>query len=543
MYQHQEFSIDINLEIVTVHALHIFERMNEHAELNLSGICRAVQNRIPEKQAVTVMDRNGSIIFCGRIHDIKLKYDKEFLSFQLKAYSASCEMDGMKRRRVFQDLDMTYEQILFEVLKSYKSSSHLDQVTNGAKIPHSIVQFDETDWEFLKRLSSHFNTGIWANCKSSSIQLFFGASSREKGILEGEELTNNTNLLKEQEQLTIKTHKQAELGCRISYKGSLYLIKSTESLIKRGELFYQSLLERTRGASFPYLPNTKLAGLHLWAVVKEINRNKLRVKYPIEDYAQGNTPWLPFAGEENNEAGYYMPEPGDEVEVTFPDLVEAHAFISAARRRMKQTNPEKHNMKYLRNKEGIGLYMDEEKLSISSGMERAAIVMHQDGGIHIKSSETLHISAESDLEIGGRTGNVTIHAEDSITFQSGETGASKITFDSDSHISCKALQQVVVSGSGIVSDTEETSGQANTGISSDKVRNAVMALSGVEFLSKSAAGTMDTQDAQKIMNHLLGRDMNEIGTEASDDNWIKQTLFENNERLFNSFSYGESKRG
>ncbi|MDU3397227.1 MAG: hypothetical protein E7F15_09310 [Clostridiales bacterium] len=85
MYQHQEFSIDINLEIVTVHALHIFERMNEHAELNLSGICRAVQNRIPEKQAVTVMDRNGSIIFCGRIHDIKLKYDKEFLSFQLKA--------------------------------------------------------------------------------------------------------------------------------------------------------------------------------------------------------------------------------------------------------------------------------------------------------------------------------------------------------------------------------------------------------------------------------------------------------------------------
>lgn len=238
-----------------------------------------------------------------------------------------------------------------------------------------------------------------------------------------------------------------------------------------------------------------------------------------------------------------MPEPGDEVEVTFPDLVEAHAFISAARRRVKQTNPERHNMKYLRNKEGLGLYMDDEKLSISSGMERAAIVMHQDGGIHIKASETLYISAESDLEIGGRTGNVTIQAEDSITFQSGETGSSKITFDSDSHISCKALQQVVVSGSGIVSDTEETSGPANTGISSDKVRNAVMALSGVEFLSKSASGTMDAQDARKIMNHLLGRDMNEIDTEASDDNWIKQTLFENNERLFNSFSYGESKRG
>lgn len=105
------------------------------------------------------------------------------------------------------------------------------------------------------------------------------------------------------------------------------------------------------------------------------------------------------------------------------------------------------------------------------------------------------------------------------------------------------MQQVVVSGSGIVSDTEETSGPANTGISSDKVRNAVMALSGVEFLSKSASGTMDAQDARKIMNHLLGRDMNEIVTEASDDNWIKQTLFENNERLFNSFSYGESKRG
>lgn len=45
------------------------------------------------------------------------------------------------------------------------------------------------------------------------------------------------------------------------------------------------------------------------------------------------------------------------------------------------------------------------------------------------------------------------------------------------------------------------------------------------------------------MNHLLGNDDSEKSSEISIGNLIKEELFQNDERLFNSLSYGESKRG
>lgn len=76
----------------------------------------------------------------------------------------------------------------------------------------------------------------------------------------------------------------------------------------------------------------------------------------------------------------------------------------------------------------------------------------------------------------------------------------------------------------MIQDTDSgQSQQSDMGV--HEVRNAVLALSGVEFLSQSLTKTV------------------EPGVEHSTGNFMKEKLFQNNERLFNSFSYGESKRG
>lgn len=544
VYRHLEFSVEMNLNIISIRTFYIGEKINTHAELILGGICMDSDNMDLEKQNIIVRGNEDRVLFFGVLDKIELKMDKELLSFQLNAHSLSYDMDCNKRKRVFQDLDMTYEQIIAEVLQSYKCSSFIDKVTNGMKIPHSILQLNETDWEFLKRLASHYNTGICVNCKGSSIQIFFGTGDRAEAALEGEVLVSEINLMKKKELIKLRTNGPANVGCQAAYKGKNYLIESTELFMKKGTIEYQSLLMRAEEVLFPFIPNSNIAGMHVWAWVRQIQRNRLRIQYQIEDKAQGNTPFLPFAGEENNEAGYYMPEPGNEVEVTFPDSEEEHAFVSAARRTVKERKTTKSNMKYLRNKGGLGLYMDEQKICVSAGSDNSQLVVSQNGDIYIRAPESISIRPGTDLEIGGREGTVTLQAGNSITLQSGITGGSRILFDTSGNIICKAMQKVVIRGSGTIPKANGMKPDlSNTGKGAHEVRGAVLALSGVEFLSQSVTGISDFQGAQKLMNHLLGNGDGEKSPEVSSGNLIKEKLFQNDERLFNAFSYGESKRG
>lgn len=544
VYQHPEFSIEMNLNIISVHTCYIGEKINTHAELFLGGICLDSDNMDLVKQNVIVRGNEGQILFFGVLDKIELKRDKELLSFQLNAHSLSYGMDMKKRNRVFQDLDMTYGQIIEEVLQPYKYSSFIDKVTNGRKIPHSILQFHETDWEFLKRLASHYNTGICVNGKSSFIQIFFGIGDKGDDALEGETLVSEINLMEKKEIIKLRTDEPTHAGSQVTYKGENYLIESTELFMKKGALVNQSLLIRTEDTLFPFIPNSNIAGMHIWSWVREIRRNQIRIQYQIEDKAQGNTPFLPFAGEENNEAGYYMPELGDEVEVTFPDSEEEHAFVSAARRPVKEKKATKSDMKYLRNKDGLGLYMDEQKISVSAGSANSQLVMSQNGDVYISAPESISIKPGADLEIGGREGKVTLQAGNSITLQSGITGDSRIFFDTSGDISCKAIQKVVIRGSGNIpkaAGMQQT--PSNTEKGAHELRGAALALSGVEFLSQSVTGISDFQGARKIMNHLLRNGDGKKSSEVSSGNLIKEKLFQNDERLFHSFSYGESKRG
>lgn len=544
IYRHQEFSIEMDLNIISIDTFYIGEKINTHAELLLEGICMDSDNIDLVKQNVIVRGNEDQILFFGVLDKIELKQDKELLSFQLNAHSLSYDMDWKKRKRVFQDLDMTYEQIVDEVLQSYKCTSFIDKVTKGKKIPHNILQFNETDWEFLKRLASHYNTGICVDCRGSSIQIFFGIGDRADAVLEGEALVSEINLMEKKELIKLRTDGPTNIGSQVAYKGKHYLIESTELFMKKGALVYQSSLIRTGDTLFPFIPNSNIAGMHLWAWVRGIQRNQVRIQYQIEDKAQGNTPFLPFAGEENNEAGYYMPEPGNEVEVTFPDSEEEHAFVSAARRAVKERKAAKSNMKYLRNKDGLGLYMDEQEISVSAGSANSQLVMSQNGDIYISAPESISIKPGANLEIGGREGKVTLKAGNSIALQSGITGGSRILFDTSGNIICKAMQKVVIRGSGIISKTNGMQPTpSNTGKGAHEVRGAALALSGVEFLSQSVTGISDFQGTGKIMGHLLGNGDGEKSSEVSSGNLIKEKLFQNNERLFNSFSYGESKRG
>ena len=55
---------------------------------------------------------------------------------------------------------MTYIDMIKKVIKKYQGSDVIDNVTKGKAIENFIMQYQETDWEFIKRVASHFQAPI-----------------------------------------------------------------------------------------------------------------------------------------------------------------------------------------------------------------------------------------------------------------------------------------------------------------------------------------------------------------------------------------------
>ena len=79
---------------------------------------------------------------------------------------------------------MKYTQLIDEVIKDY-SGDYIDVVAKGSTTDKFIIQYDESDWEFLKRMASHFNAGLVPDTYSDKPKFWFGTpEGAGKGELE-----------------------------------------------------------------------------------------------------------------------------------------------------------------------------------------------------------------------------------------------------------------------------------------------------------------------------------------------------------------------
>jgi uncharacterized protein involved in type VI secretion and phage assembly len=61
---------------------------------------------------------------------------------------------------------MTYGELCKEIESDYAEAIVDPFVCDGIKLKSFLVQYNETDWAFLKRCASHFRTGIYPDMRS-----------------------------------------------------------------------------------------------------------------------------------------------------------------------------------------------------------------------------------------------------------------------------------------------------------------------------------------------------------------------------------------
>ena len=180
MYEGKNIGIILNktkLENFVIQEFVLDENINEHQkleiQLEMDDEQRKNLERIIEKEDVGIEIELANVdkdvkrkVFSGIIDYFEiLDYGSYGCRILMRAFSKSVLFDrkNEKKYRVFQDRNLMFSDIINEINKDYADKKLEIKYSDIVKkqIGSLIVQFDETDWEFLIRLASQLKTGMF----------------------------------------------------------------------------------------------------------------------------------------------------------------------------------------------------------------------------------------------------------------------------------------------------------------------------------------------------------------------------------------------
>lgn len=532
--------------------------------------------------------------------DIELdKVGIECIHFVIHGCSGSRYMDITQHSRTFQDLSLTYRDILLEIVKPYGSGVFIATADVDRTIPHMLVQYKETDWEFVKRLASHFNASIVVDCAVSHAQFYFGVPERletdlklntyeyEKDIqlyIETK-LNSNSSLLEQQKgEYNFESYLPIQLGQAVTYQKIEFLVASMVLNISHSLPVYSIKISKKQGCGISYIRNENIKGAKLYGIIKNVWRNMVQIHFDLDHIFEGDgCIFHPYSGGENNELGYYMSIPGSRAEALFPTSEESDCIITAALRiadagdeRMQDPSD-----KHLRNEFAQELYLGSGNMLFRAGSNEISIVLGADGCISINGTN-ININADNNFSIGANDSvsssvpwisvsgvqpkQISISAENQIILTD-KSGSNHIMMNENCEIMCNASERITTVGDSSSGSEAQIKSSVITGsfdtISSkltkkDKIieqllykkeeqnylAGNILSLATCDFISSAIKpNTLRTEllssEAKKSIGDYLGENNIEQNEHVS-HNPILDKFMAGNEKLFNNVFYGEN---
>ena len=391
---------------------------------------------------------NDGVLFCGIVKDIEVNVVQGSYYMELYAVSYSYLLDIEKKSRTFQDKHKTYDLLENQIMEEYEDAMIIDMVSQGSELGQLIVQYEETDWEFLKRLASHFNTGIVNDVHYNKIRCYFGVPNNGTHTMEAFNYSvkqdigrflklsqNGIDGTRERDFVyyEIESEEPANIGDTVNFQGEKLYVCQVKACINNGVFLFYLTLTTKNGMSQLFQVHNKIVGVSLNARIDEIENDRVKVSLQIDNEANhtpGKQCFFPYSTIYSSKDGsgwYCMPEIGDSVRIYFPDGIEEHSYaISSVHDEVdtdgqaesgngngnneysgKRDNP---SIKSLRNQNGKeirltpgGIYIIADGTTVTL-LDEGGVSVVSDQNIEFKSDQNIVISAEQDISIVGLSG-------------------------------------------------------------------------------------------------------------------------------------------
>ena len=409
-----ELRLKSELRIKKITDVEISVTKNNHGLMKVEGIIdgeedkdRVLEDIISFNVGRTISlhkDEEEIPIFSGLVERVKLVRRDNIDYVEVEVVSGTILMDREKRKRSFQDVNKTYEDIVKEVVSEYKDGATICTVGIEEKIGIPLIQYNETDWEFLKRISSHFESVIVPEVTQSMPRVWFGfpntintveVDKEEYSYGQSEDYFKMGGIFSDYEPedfryVEVKGYDTFELGDFTVFDGQGYVLYERKGKMDRGELIFTYRFGAEGHRHEPRYYNEQISGMSLLGEVSKTDKETVGVKLDIDNGKGGEYlyDWRPETGN----MMYCMPQVGTKVSLYFPGVDEREAIVVNCFRTNgdsceKMKDPSKRAFATEHNKE-LTLYPKEMGISSGSG---SSILISDEKGIDFNSKKSIRI--------------------------------------------------------------------------------------------------------------------------------------------------------
>ncbi len=448
-------------EIKQLNELKIVKKMNDHAVLHFTGIISeekkdsyiekaTAQDRIEVAQAAGGSTRT---LFKGLVSNIAIRCVRGVYYIEAEGLSSTCLLDVRLIYRSFQNKSMLYGDVLNKVLEGYPGADFQDTASNGSKLDEFTVQYNETDWEFMKRMASRFGSVLTPQADTDSPKFWFGfPRGKEKSIPEEfhytvrkdifryMDLSGNSRDDTEECEFTyfeVESGNYLDLGDKVKFKEKSLMVFKSTAVMKNGALKFEYILAPENGMKQGRISNSLITGASIEGKVIDTEKDNVKVHLEIDkEQAKEGACWFRYTTSytaEGNSGWYCMPQIGDSVKLYFPANIEESAVVMSSVRKCGQNHPKtaQPGIKYLQTNYGKHMKLGEKDLEFTAKENVMFITLDEDKGVDIQSSREITLYSEKNLEIDAKSIQIIANNE-SIGMTCNEK--SSIVMDGEAHV-------------------------------------------------------------------------------------------------------------
>lgn len=421
----QNLYVNMGNVIIKVYGLQIFEAANQHGEIQIVSVMEeAFGNKIVEENPVALLvfyideEEIPQSLFAGIISKIQVITEGEQYYLTVTAKASTILMDATPIKVSYQDIYQTNTELLTTIFK--RGRYGLFQLAPAQRpVGEMLLQYEETDWEFIRRFASIYGVRLFPNNQDTMVQLQIGIAD-ELVETDWDQLPfqvmqdfESYHYIQENypEQASgwnynrylIYTYDLVPLGSKVRFRGQEMCVGKVSRFLNDGLLINGYTLYHRSGLWMPRLYNDKLSGISIMGNVIGIERSQVQVHFHIDGKS---TPkhyhWFPYstmAASGNGSGWYAMPAKGEQVRLFFPEGKEQSGYVVTC----MASTPKEQLIQYDWDLQSIQGPSGEEVTFLKDGVivrgQKGELILLNDGSVSIQEAASIRINGQNDVTI------------------------------------------------------------------------------------------------------------------------------------------------
>lgn len=453
--------IEMNpFKFIALQKLKISQKINEHAKAEITMLIKDEWKEqyievLSEETWVSVTgveepaenENTASVVlFYGLVVNFCFSQNGYETILELELMSGSVKMDLNFHFRVFQNADTLCILLYEQITGTYPKGNVLCVEGDKDKTGGTLIQYQETDWEFLKRLAGRTGLYLVPDVLKKGIKYAVGLPDGTKRMVcfekmeimldvseYMEKLQNGIESLQPSEMIELKLTEREifQLGDSVSYHGKNYYIYRIEREYIGNECSNAYFFKTADAIKVLPLQHRAVTGSSFDAVVTAVQKDKVQVKIKQDEWkAMDGEKWFLYTTVYSSPDGtgwYCMPEIGDSVRLYVPDKEENSFIISSVHKEAEgaRQNPD---YKSFKNKYGKEILFTPEGILMTNN-QGMMVELNDREGITIASNKNITIQAKENLTIASGQASLLIAAEEKLQMKQGGNTAMTLSGD------------------------------------------------------------------------------------------------------------------